>query len=111
MSAYIRGNRAIVTDQKGARLKPAGGDPLTAVEVVGDAWEPLDCPVRVALWFAMPRPSSAPKRRRTWPMRHPDLDKLVRAALDAITQAGVIKDDARVVGLHAIKDWPSTSSR
>ena len=107
MSAFVRGSRAIVTDQKGSKLKPwREAIRSTAVDSAGPNWAPLDCPVRVDLWFAMPKPASTPKTRRTWPMRQPDLDKLARACLDALTQAGVLADDARVVELRAVKDWP-----
>lgn len=108
MSAFVtRGGRAIVTDQKGGKLKPwREAVRSTAVDAAGPSWQPLDCPVRVDLWFAMPKPTSAPKTRRTWPMRKPDLDKLIRAGLDAIVQAGIVRDDARVVELRAVKDWP-----
>jgi len=61
-------------------------------------------PVAVTLRFYLERPKSAPKRRRTYPDRRPDLDKLVRAVLDAITPV-VIKDDSQVVSLTATKDY------
>jgi Holliday junction resolvase RusA-like endonuclease len=58
---------------------------------------PFDCPVVVTMVFTMPKPASAPKRTKTWPMRTPDLSKLIRATEDALTDAGVWADDARVV--------------
>lgn len=60
-------------------------------------------PLTVRLEFVMPRPASTPKRRTPPAIRKPDIDKLARACLDAITSAGVISDDARVVDLHATK--------
>lgn len=59
--------------------------------------------VVVTLEFVMPRPTSTPKRRTPPAMRKPDIDKLARAVLDAITSAGVIEDDARIVRLMASK--------
>jgi crossover junction endodeoxyribonuclease RusA len=47
--------------------------------------------------FTLPKPASAPKRRTTWPMRTPDLSKLARSTEDALTDAGIWRDDARVV--------------
>lgn len=66
----------------------------------------LDCPVQVRLNFRMLRPASAPKTRRTWPVkaRSGDIDKLTRAVLDALTGV-VFADDAQVVGLVVSKDW------
>lgn len=62
-----------------------------------DGWAVLDEPLRVDMVFTVPKPAGAPKRRRTWPMRTPDLSKLTRATEDALTDAGVWRDDARVV--------------
>lgn len=57
----------------------------------------IDGPVRVRMVFTVRKPASAPKRRRTWPATMPDLSKLCRSTEDALTAAGVWKDDARVV--------------
>jgi crossover junction endodeoxyribonuclease RusA len=57
--------------------------------------------------FTLPKPSSAPKRTRTWPMRYPDLSKLLRSTEDALTTAGVWADDARVIEYrHLAKVYP-----
>lgn len=58
---------------------------------------PLDGPLVVRMVFTVPKPASAPKRRRTRPDRMPDLSKLARATEDALTSAGAIADDARIV--------------
>ena len=58
---------------------------------------PLDGPLVVSMVFTMPKPASAPKRRTTWPDKKPDLSKLVRSTEDALTDAGLWVDDARVV--------------
>jgi Holliday junction resolvase RusA-like endonuclease len=58
---------------------------------------PADGPLTVAMVFTLRKPQSAPKRRKTWPDRTPDLSKLARATEDALTDAGVWRDDARVV--------------
>lgn len=77
-----------------------------AVDVRGHDWTPLDVPLAVTMVFTMPKPASAPKRRRTWPMRTPDLSKLVRSTEDALTDAGIWRDDARVVDCRATKTYP-----
>jgi crossover junction endodeoxyribonuclease RusA len=66
----------------------------------------LDEPLRVRMTFTLPKPLSAPKRRVTLPSRLPDLSKLVRSTEDAITDAGVWRDDARVVECTASKRYP-----
>jgi Holliday junction resolvase RusA-like endonuclease len=57
----------------------------------------LDEPLYVRMVFTMPKPKSAKKRARTWPMRKPDVSKLCRSTEDALTTGGVWSDDARIV--------------
>lgn len=81
------------------RLKPWREDVRQGVlAVLGDA-PPLDGPCIVRLTFWLPRPKSHPKTRRTLPVTTPDLDKLARGVLDALTSAGAIRDDSIVVTL------------
>lgn len=66
--------------------------------------EPWDEPVGVMVTFHLPRPASAPRRR--WaPDRKPDIDKLLRACLDALTASGAVVDDARVIKVSAEKRY------
>lgn len=59
----------------------------------------------VAVTFSLPRPIAQPKRKRLFPThaRGSDIDKLCRAVLDALTDAGVWINDAQVVTLFARK--------
>lgn len=66
--------------------------------------EPWDGPVGIELHFGLPKPKSAPKRKRVWPDKRPDLDKLTRAVLDALTYV-VFADDSQVVEIRASKDY------
>ena len=66
--------------------------------------EPWEGPVGVDLHFGLPKPKSAPKKRRVWPDKRPDLDKLTRAVLDALTYV-VFADDSQVVEIRATKDY------
>ncbi len=61
-------------------------------------------PVEIDLHFGLPKPKSAPKKRRIWPDKRPDLDKLTRAVLDALTYV-VFSDDSQVVSITATKDY------
>lgn len=63
----------------------------------------LHGPVIAEMIFTLHKPWSAPKRKRIWPDRRPDLSKLIRATEDALTDAGAWDDDARVVRLVAEK--------
>jgi Holliday junction resolvase RusA-like endonuclease len=102
--------RAVVIEQGGQRHKDWRADVKAAAAA---AWaadrncpcHPMQGPVGVSICFTVPKPKSAPKTRRTWPDKRPDLDKLVRTILDAIT-GEVIADDAQVVQLLAGKSYP-----
>lgn len=60
-------------------------------------------PLLVRLEFVLRRPVSLPKTRPTPPaVKKPDVDKLVRAVLDALTNV-VFDDDSQVVDVHATK--------
>jgi crossover junction endodeoxyribonuclease RusA len=60
-------------------------------------------PVSIVIWFLLPRPKRA--KFRNYPATRPDLDKLVRAVFDALTQARVWFDDGQVTSLTSMKMW------
>lgn len=72
---------------------------------MGEDWEMQMGAAFVKLRFYLPRPSGAPKTIDTYPITGRDLDKLDRAVLDAITNAGAWKDDNRVVDLDTRKRY------
>ena len=59
--------------------------------------EPWLGPVGIELHFGIPK-------RRVWPDKRPDLDKLCRAVFDALTYV-VYADDSQVVEIAATKDY------
>lgn len=69
---------------------------------------PLSGATAVAITFTLRRPSSAPKRK-LYPTTRPDLDKLARSTLDALVQAGVLKDDSIVTSMILHKVYPTQS--
>ena len=52
--------------------------------------------------FYLPRPASASKTKKLPASKRPDLDKLARAVLDALTDV-IFEDDSQVVSLGAFK--------
>jgi len=58
--------------------------------------------VSVVLTFVLPRPASAPKTKKALASKRPDVDKLARAILDALTDV-VFQDDSQVISLRANK--------
>lgn len=67
---------------------------------------PLTGPVALDLTFTMRKPARAPKKRRIFPTKRPDVDKLLRAVLDAGTAAGLWDDDSQVIELSTRKVFP-----
>jgi hypothetical protein len=63
---------------------------------------PIDGPVHIGIGFVLPRPTGA-RKSAIWQAKKPDIDKLIRATLDGLTEAGVVVDDARVASLTASK--------
>ena len=72
------------------------------------AWheEPRDGAVFVRLDFAFLRPKSVSEKKRPHMTVRPDVDKLARAVLDAMTGV-VLSDDALVVKLEVEKRYDS----
>lgn len=69
----------------------------------------MEGPIAAEISVTVPKPKSAPKRRRTWPITRSsgDIDKIARNCLDALTDAGLIGDDSQVVDLHIAKCYPN----
>lgn len=100
------GKVAMIDDNK-ATLRDWTAAINAAVQAIAAEHATMDGPVAMTVLFVMPKPKSAPKRRRTWPDRKPgDIDKLLRALLDPLVKARVIEDDARIVSVLATKDYP-----
>ena len=99
--AFVRGGRAIVTSDN-PKLRDWRHRLAIAIGAARGRPQLVTGPVRVELRFHLPRPKSAPKRV-TWPTTRPDLDKLVRGCFDAMSDAGVWRDDSQCVELQATK--------
>lgn len=103
MKAFMRpGMKHPVVTGDNARTRPWRQAIVDASREVMAGRTPIEGPVGVVATFYLPRPKSAPKRI-TQPAKLPDLDKLVRALFDALTAAGVWRDDAQVVRVDALK--------
>lgn len=70
---------------------------------------PIDGPVRVEVEFILPRPKSIPKRV-VHMVKKPDLDKLIRSTLDALSKIAYA-DDNRVTEITASKRYATTGER
>lgn len=99
-----RGGRAILVESSRALGPWRERVALVAHQAMRDAGNagPYTGAVVVDLAFVLPRPKSAPKLKVVAATKRPDLDKLARACLDAITGV-IVADDSQVVGLRAAK--------
>lgn len=103
-TAFVVGKRAVVTDANRAKLKPW----RATVADYADIARTFAGPVSVTLLFILPRP-----QRPRWdtPAVKPDIDKLARAALDGLTDGGLLEDDARVIDLNVKKRYSTFAVR
>jgi Holliday junction resolvase RusA-like endonuclease len=108
---YVGGNRA----QGGrfieaSKYLPAWRKAMTeaALIAIGEqGWVKVSGPVEVDVTFYLERPATVTVKARPWPIKPPDLDKLVRS-LDGLTDAGVWDDDGQMVVLRASKVYADT---
>ncbi len=103
-----RSTGRVVTTNDNAKTKP--WMERIAWQAKADGVRPSDAPIAISLSFCLPRPkghlgargllASAPRK----PTKKPDLDKLIRCVLDALT--GIAwADDAQVVSVTAWKRY------
>ena len=92
----MRGGHGVMIESS-AKVKPWRQDVKAAALIARNGAPPMDGPIRASMVFTLPKPLSAPKKRRTWPDKKPDLSKLLRSTEDALTDSGIIRDDARIV--------------
>jgi Holliday junction resolvase RusA-like endonuclease len=78
--------------------------------------DPLETPVAVYIYVALPIPPSYSKKRSEAcltgfekPCKKPDLDNLVKSVLDGMNGI-VYQDDCQIVSLHATKRYDSVAS-
>lgn len=101
--AFVRGGRATVTTDNPKLHGWRDVVAWTARDAMAGRDLVEDGPVYVMATFSLSRPKSAPKRR-VCPTTKPDVDKLSRGLLDALT--GVCwRDDSQVVGLTVSKRY------
>lgn len=109
--AFVRGGRAVVTNDN-PKAKAWAAEVSEAAREAMDGRELLDGPLAVELVFSLPRPlahSTSKGLRPTAPRyvsARPDVDKLARCALDALTGV-VFGDDSQVARLVATKVYAS----
>ncbi len=106
--AFVVKGRAVMIDDNKPELKKwrdAVSGSARAARTVAEMGEPAAGALAVAVEFVFPRPKTV---TRDLPSVAPDLDKLARSILDALTTAGVWKDDGQVTTISARKIYGPT---
>ena len=101
--AFVVNGRAVIADVRGKELKEWRSRIAMAARAIAPE-VPLDEAVTVRVVFGIEKPASV---KREEPSVAPDLDKLLRALLDGLTDSGLIRDDSRVTSLAAEKVYAS----
>lgn len=70
-----------------------------------EGWETQYGPMEAHMVFDIARPASVKDSDRPLPIKPPDLDKLVRAVCDSLTDAAVWGDDGQLVKLTCEKQY------
>lgn len=92
--------RVTLVDSNKEKLKPWRSEITRIARASGLDRPQMLGPVRLDVVFVFERPVSV---KRRLPAVAPDLDKLIRAIGDGITDAGVWKDDGQVIRIVAEK--------
>jgi Holliday junction resolvase RusA-like endonuclease len=71
-----------------------------AIAILPDDWQPIDEPCELIVNFYLAKPKTV---NRQLPSVSPDLDKLIRAVGDSLTDSGIVVDDSRIVRISARK--------
>lgn len=106
---HVGGGRMIESSKKVGPWRAAVIAAAISARLAGGPHE-IAGAVSVDITFYRARPGSHYNSKKQlkphapdYPNTTPDLDKLVRSTFDALTDSGVITDDARVVELYATK--------
>lgn len=112
--AFVNRGRAVIVDDN-KRTRP-WREAVKEAAIIARGADSLLGPVAVSIRFYLPRPASHFGTGRNigqvkaaapaYPASVPDIDKLARSTLDALTDSGLIKDDKQIVTLNLTKRYP-----
>jgi Holliday junction resolvase RusA-like endonuclease len=100
--AFVRGGRPVITSDNPKMHHWRDVIAWEARAAMVGGLSPAIGPVEVDAVFAMKRPASVSEKKRPKPSVKPDLDKLSRSLLDALTGVAFL-DDAQVTSLKVQK--------
>ena len=118
--AFVRGTRAILTDDNSVKRKQWANAVATEAATRMRGQKLMDGPVTVCVEFFFPRPKShygsgknSQVLKASAPSLHsqsPDLDKLIRCLGDAMTGI-VYQDDRQIYAVEARRSWTVSQAR
>jgi Holliday junction resolvase RusA-like endonuclease len=110
-TAYVRGGRAVMVESSKYLPEWRSAVMLAANVALNASMDvtPFSEPVKLEVEFFLERPKKS--KYADYPGGKPDLDHLVRAVGDSLTQAGVLADDSLIVEIVACKLWTGNSPR
>ena len=103
--AFVISGRAVLVDASGGNK--AWRKLVTDAIKAHEQYIQFQGAVNVSLTFYMEKSRS---NKTTLMTQKPDIDKLARSVLDAMTDSMVIEDDARVIYLTVTKAWNNPDS-
>jgi Holliday junction resolvase RusA-like endonuclease len=98
--AFVINNRAVLVDASGGNKE--WRKKVTDTVKAHEQYIRYKGAVNVKLAFYMEKAKS---NKTGFMMQKPDIDKLARSVLDALTDSEIIEDDSRVVHLTCSKTW------
>ena len=101
--AIIRGDKPILFETCKNQKKFEKNIVTQTLEQIPETWETIlkPQPITASLTFLLPKP----KTKRAEPTVPPDIDKLTRNVLDALTKAKIWQDDGQVTIINARKRY------
>lgn len=121
-AGVAKNGRPYLRDSNGKKLKPWRGEVAGSIAEAMSAtgWTTLDGPAEVSIVFYIERTANHYGTGRNagilkpsapvWKSTMPDIDKLTRAVLDAITTSKALRDDARVARLVVEKRYADAAT-
>lgn len=104
-TVYMVKGKPVLADANSKDLKPWRKTVTAAVRAArGVVQIPRERAVAVSAVFTFERPKTV---TREYPTVKPDLDKLIRAVFDAVTEAGLWADDCQVVDMRIREQYGS----
>lgn len=100
--------KTVITEKGGARLAEWRNAIVLAARAAMNGADPIEGPVGISLMFYVKQPK---RPKYVLPAVRPDWEKLSRAVCDALTAAGVYRDDGQIVTAAVCKRYAMDTPR